>query len=98
MALATVLIPALFSIERVRLTPKEHVVMMTMALTNRARTMSATDWYEELPAEIKSQLNKLDFADILDKIVKAGHAGMDGNEVTLYAAGEGRLAVCFGKG
>jgi hypothetical protein len=92
-ALATALVASLFDIERVKLSQKEEAVMVKLVLYDRARTLSPSEWYAELPTDLQAQLNELEFLDVMEKIVQSGHGRKADDGVTLYPSGKGRLAI-----
>lgn len=92
-ALVAAILPVLFDFERIKLSWKEEAVLVRLALYDRNRSMTPEEWYQELPHEMRAELSKLDFLDVLEKIVGSGNGRRHDSEIEIYRSGEGRLAL-----
>lgn len=78
------LIPLLFEVENVKLTKKEEHIWLSLPVKSQTRQYkTAEQWYQNLPKEVKGQINELDFKDFIEKLVIAGFAKTDKKERAL---------------
>lgn len=69
-AVVALVMPFLVDIERVTLSASDEVIVA--AMRSHARPGGAREWYEALPAELRSQLTELEFIDFLERCELAG--------------------------
>lgn len=93
--IATAIVPLLFDIERIKLTRREEEVRAHLVLRNYDRTGTPNELYDALPEEVREELGRLDFLDILAAIVASGHGENEGGEVRIFRSGDGRFAISF---
>jgi hypothetical protein len=74
--IAPAVLPLLFDVRQVRLKPSQELVLAELQLAPEARTDGLTpdELYARLPYQIQNQLSRLDFADFLDQVRRAGLA------------------------
>jgi len=93
---APAVLPLLFDVHQVRLKPSEELVLAELQLTPRARSggLTADELYALLPHQIQEQLSRLDFADFLDQIRRAGLADRTADgRLTLRTPNNARLKI-----
>lgn len=73
---APAVLPLLFDVRRVRLTKSENIILAELRLSPEATAdgLTADELYAKLSPETQQQLSKLDFADFLDQVRRAGLA------------------------
>jgi hypothetical protein len=71
---APAVLPLLFDIHQVRLSPSQELILAELQLTPEARSggLSADQLYAKLTEQTRNQLSRLDFADFLDQVRRAG--------------------------
>jgi len=93
---APAVLPLLFDVHQVRLKPSEELVLAELQLTPRARSggLTADELYALLPHQIQEQLSRLDFADFLDQVRRAGLADRTADgRLTLRTPNNARLKI-----
>ena len=86
---APAVLPLLFDVRQVRLGPSEEIVLAELRLSPEARAggLTADELYARLAPQTQRQLSRLDFADFLDQVRRAGLADPgDGGRLVLTAA------------
>jgi hypothetical protein len=71
---APAVLPLLFDVRQVRLKPSQEIVLAELRLSPDARTggLTADELYARLAPQTQRQMSRLDFADFLDQIRRAG--------------------------
>ena len=93
---APAVLPLLFDVHQVRLKPSQELVLAELQLTPRARSggLTADELYALLPSQIQDQLSRLDFADFLDQVRRAGLADRTADgRLTLRTPDNARLKI-----
>jgi hypothetical protein len=97
-AVVAAIVPSLFDIEKVRLTPGQEYVQADLVGDRDAfdPTLTADELYERLSAQTRADVSRLDFAEFLDACRRAGLAdfGPDGT-VTLRPSGKARFRITW---
>ena len=94
-ALVTLVVPLLFDVEKVRLTPGQHVVLAELVGRREALAeASARDLYARLSPETREAVAYPDFADFLDTCRRAGLADVgDDGTVVLRRGDQARFRI-----
>jgi hypothetical protein len=92
------IVPSLFDVEKVRLTPSQEYILADLVGHREALdgSLSADQLYDRLPAETQSEVPRLDFAEFLDACRRAGLAdyGPD-STVTLRPSDKARFRITW---
>lgn len=80
-ALVTAVLPTVFEIERIELSPKERMLLADLRLTPAMQTgwASEDDLYTALPAAAQEAVNRYDFADFIQRLREIGEIDEAGN-------------------
>ncbi|MFF7973389.1 hypothetical protein [Streptomyces sp. NPDC007905] len=87
-------VPLLFDLRKVRLTRSQRQVLAELTLTPEARTggMTASELYATLPDQVRNELSRIDFEDLLENFHLAGVADLeDDGTVRMRSLGEARF-------
>ena len=78
-AILVAIIPALVEIERVSLSPGDNRLLFVLRRlpTLMDQQHSVDDLYEALPKEVRSDVNRYDFADFVERLRRVGLAEVD---------------------
>ena len=93
---APAVLPLLFDVHQVRLKPSQELVLAELRLTPEARSggLTAEELYALLPDQIQDQLSRLDFADFLNQVRRAGLADRTADgRLTLRTSDNARLKI-----
>jgi hypothetical protein len=97
-AVLAAIVPSLFDVEKVRLTPSQEYVLADLVGHRDALdgSLSADQLYDRLPTETKKDVSRLDFAEFLDACRRAGLAdyGPD-STVTLRPSDKARFRITW---
>jgi hypothetical protein len=94
--IAPAVLPLLFDVHQVRLKPSQELVLAELQLTPEARSggLTADELYARLSPQTQDQLSRLDFADFLDQLRRAGLADpLADGRLTLRTPGNARLRI-----
>ncbi len=71
---APAVLPLLFDVRQVRLKPSQEIVFAELRLSPEARSggLTADELYARLSSQTQRQMSRLDFADFLDQVRRAG--------------------------
>jgi hypothetical protein len=95
-AVVTAVVPVFFDIQRVTLTPGQKYLLAELVGHKEALdgTRTPRELYDQLPAEVRSQLSFMDFTDFLDTCRRAGLADTSATgTVTVRPADEARFRI-----
>jgi hypothetical protein len=91
-------IPFIVDVDRVTIRASDRVVLASLLTANVGRGLSDT-LYDSLPTEIQRQLTRLEFADVVERIVESGKATRDALGVVELADDTyGTLALPLSRG
>jgi len=97
-AVLAAVVPTLFDVEKVRLTPRQEYILADLVGHKDALdgTLSTDQLYDRLPPETQAEVSRLDFAEFLDACRRAGLAdyGPDGT-VTLKPSDKARFRITW---
>jgi len=97
-AVVAAIVPNLFDIEKVRLTASQEYVLADLIGHRDAvdGTLTADQLYDRIPAETRTDVSRLDFAEFLDACRRAGLAdfGPDGT-VTLQPSDKAKFRITW---
>jgi hypothetical protein len=97
-AVVAAIVPSLFDIEKVRLTPSQEYVLADLVGHRDAfdPTLTADELYDRLSAQTRAEVSRLDFTEFLDACRRAGLAdlGPDGT-VTLRPSDKARFRITW---
>jgi hypothetical protein len=95
-AVVTAVVPMFFDIQRVALTPGQEYLLAELVGHKEALdgTRTPRELYDQLTAEVRSQLSFMDFVDFLDTCRRAGLADTSATgTVTVRPADEARFRI-----
>jgi hypothetical protein len=93
---APAVLPLLFDVRQVRLKPSQEIVLAELRLSPEARSggLTADELYARLAPQTQRQMSRLDFADFLDQVRRAGLADpADGGRLVLRPPANARLRI-----
>jgi hypothetical protein len=96
---APAVLPLLFDVRQVRLKPSQEIVLAELRLSPEARSggLTADELYARLAPQTQRQLSRLDFADFLDQVRRAGLADPgDSGRLVLRPPDDARLKISIG--
>ncbi|MGQ4436277.1 MULTISPECIES: SEFIR domain-containing protein [unclassified Streptomyces] len=82
--------PLAFEIKRVEVLPSDVIIQAQLAAAVGDGVCSAAELYQTLPEEVRQELTVVEFADVLERLVKARQALVTGKGLRVRAPGSRR--------